>query len=88
MSFGNTLPQENESDRNFWMVTFQNQLYNNIEVYNTTIGVYISPKGVYGSYGNWYPEICIPDQIEVTFDEAKSKLVGQTFDYYDSYNFV
>jgi len=83
VSFGNTLPQENESDRNFWMVTFQNQLYNNIEVYNTTIGVYISPKGVYGSYGNWYPEICIPDQIEVTFDEAKSKLVGQTFDYYD-----
>jgi len=83
VSFGKTLPQENESDRNQWIVRFQNQLYNNIEVYNTTIGIYVSPKGVYWSYGNWYPDIYIPYQIEVTFDEAKSNLLGQTFNYYD-----
>nr|WP_321355377.1 hypothetical protein [uncultured Draconibacterium sp.] len=43
-SYGGTLVQENENDRNRWMVRYEKQVYNGIEVYDTKIGMYVSGK--------------------------------------------
>ena len=81
-SYG-TLIQENENDRNRWMVRFKNQVYNGIEVYDTKIGMYVSAKGVYQTYGHWYSDIHLPSKEDVSFDEAKQTLIGRKFQYYD-----
>lgn len=83
VGYGGKFLQEHESDRNRWYVSFENQVYKNIEVYNSKIGLYISPKGVYQSYGNWYPEIYIPQNLDVSFSEAKQKIVGEIIGYSD-----
>ncbi|WP_163324440.1 hypothetical protein [Draconibacterium mangrovi] len=82
-SYGGVLVQENENDRNRWMVRFKNQVYNGIEVYDTKIGMYVSAKGVYQTYGHWYSVIHLPLKEDVSYDEAKQTLIGRKFQYYD-----
>ncbi|HYQ56713.1 MAG TPA: hypothetical protein VEP89_05135 [Draconibacterium sp.] len=83
VSYGGVLVQENENDRNRWMVRYDNQLFNGIEVYDTKIGMYVSAKGVYQTYGHWYPDIQLPSEEVVSFGEAKQTLIGRKFYYYD-----
>jgi len=82
-SYGGTLVQENENDRNRWMIRYENQVFNGIEVYDTKIGMYVSGKGVYQTYGHWYSAIHLPQKEDVSFDEAKQTLIGRKFKYYD-----
>lgn len=83
VSYGGSLVQDTEADRNRWFVKYENQIYNNVEVYNTAIGFYISPKGVYQSFGHWYPEIHLPKYEDISLEDAKNHLVGKTLSYAD-----
>ncbi|QIA07605.1 hypothetical protein [Draconibacterium halophilum] len=83
VSYGGTLTQQNENDKNRWMIRYENQLFNGIEVYNTKIGMYVSAKGVYQTYGHWYSDIHLPQKEDVSFDEAKQTLIGRKFGYSD-----
>ncbi len=83
VGYGSKFSQEHESDRNRWYVSFENQIFENIEVYGSKIGMYISPKGVYQSFGHWYPQIHLPSNEDVGFSEAKQKIVGKIIGYSD-----
>ena len=69
----------NDINKDRWYVKFQSQFINGIEVYNSKIGFYLCPAGVYRSYGHWYPEIHLPADEDVSFEEAKKDLIGKTF---------
>jgi len=82
-SYGGKFQQESEADVNRWIIRFKNQNFNGIEVYNTKIGIYLSPRVVYWTYGHWYRDIYLPQNEKVSFEEAKQSLVGKTFGYSD-----
>ncbi len=70
-----------EENKNRWFLQYENQVFNGIEVYNTQIGMYVSPQGIYETFGHWYPVIYLPKHMDVSFEEAKRNLVGKTFSW-------
>lgn len=48
-------------------------------MFDNQIGIYVSPRGVYEVFGHWYPTIHLPEEVDVSFGEAKSSLMGKTF---------
>lgn len=65
-----------------WRFTFENQIKDNTEVYDTEISVYIDALGVNRIWGNWY-DFQAPDFIEVGYITAKEMFVGKTISYED-----
>jgi hypothetical protein len=65
-----------------WMIRFQNQVYEGLEVLNTRINVGLYSEGAYWIEGHWYPEITIPDCDSVTCGEAKELVLGTEITWY------
>jgi len=66
---------------NDWIVSFQNQLYDNIEVLNTEMMVLITDNIVQIA-GHHYSDIVIPENNLVSLEEAEESLIGLELTYY------
>ena len=64
-----------------WMVIFNNQIYNGLEVKRSVIHVYLDANGVYRASGNWYNYIFIPDE-KISEEDAKNSIIGFEIEYY------
>lgn len=60
----------------YWHLRSSNQVYNNLEVLNSSIIFNIKNKGLFYCTGNWYPEIYIPSKFNITQEQAKSLLLN------------
>lgn len=65
-----------------WSIHFNNQVYKQLEVLNTSIQVGLHSEGVYWIEGHWYPEITIPDCDSVSCNKAKEMIVGTEITWY------
>lgn len=54
-----------------WKITFKNQKIDSLELADTEIVVFIDAYGVNRIWGNWYPDIKIPDFINYGYMDAK-----------------
>lgn len=54
-----------------WKITFENQVVDSIEIPGTEIVVFLDAYGVNRIWGNWYPDIKIPDFINYGYMDAK-----------------
>ncbi len=59
-----------------WGIHFYNQVYEQLEVLDTSIQVALHSEGVYWIGGHWYPEIIIPDGESVSSRKAKDLIIG------------
>ncbi len=66
-----------------WRFSFENQVNDGIEVFDTEISVYIDANGVNRIWGNWFP-IHRPDFIEVGYVYAQEIFLGKSITYQDS----
>ncbi|KPK89109.1 hypothetical protein AMJ80_10220 [bacterium SM23_31] len=63
-----------------WMVIFNNQIYNGLEVKRSVIHVYLDANGVFRASGNWYNYIFIPDE-QISEEDAKNSIIGFEIEY-------
>lgn len=63
-----------------WKVTFENQKVDTIEIKGTEIAVFIDAKGVNRIWGNWYPDITIPDIITYGYLDVQEGMAGWQID--------
>ncbi len=64
-----------------WKVRFKNQELEGLEVENTVIDVFLDSDRVYQVYGHWYKDVILPDEDEISIEEARSSLVGKSFTF-------
>lgn len=69
---------------NTWLVTTQQQKYNNISVRGSSLQVLLSPENVIGIKGHWYNFIYIPDVEKFTEQGAKESIYNKSFKYNSS----
>lgn len=66
---------------NDWIVSFQNQSYDNIEVLNTGIMVLITDN-IIQITGHHYTDIVIPEDDLVSLEDAEESVIGLELTYY------
>lgn len=59
-----------------WMIEFENQVYNGLEVLDTRLTVLTDIEKVWHMGGHWYPEVYIPETDQFSPEEAKQSLIG------------
>jgi hypothetical protein len=59
-----------------WNIIVGTQIYNELEVENTRIYLLLDSLGVYRAHGNWYPEIKIPERDNLSYEMAKTQIIG------------
>jgi len=69
------------ADSSRWKITIGNQIADSLEVLGTSIYLQLSYNGVTEIMGNWYPIIDIPLVEAISYEQAKSKLMGKQFDF-------
>jgi hypothetical protein len=67
----------NLGDEMWWRIELNSQEYNNLEVLNFPIYVYLFGDKVYCILNSWIPNAFIPLEDKVDQSEAKVKLIGQ-----------
>ncbi|HET8865562.1 MAG TPA: hypothetical protein VFM80_07675 [Gracilimonas sp.] len=68
-----------------WKLTFENQLIDSTEVMDTEITVFIDAKGVNRIWGNWYPDLEVPDFVNFGYLEVQEGMVGWEIDMTEYY---
>ncbi len=79
--FGETLIPDSVTDKNTWYIYYKEQEFEGLEVFRARMSIALYPKGVYQFSGHYYPDIYLPKTEQITFLEAKEKMVGKTFEY-------
>jgi len=64
-----------------WIVSFENQSYDNIEVLSTEIMIIITDN-IIQIIGHHYPDIVIPNDDLVSLDDAEESVIGLELPYY------
>lgn len=64
-----------------WTATIGNQVVDGLEVHYTSISLSMNHDGVTQATGNWFPVVTIPPQERITYEQAKSLLMGRSFDF-------
>jgi hypothetical protein len=67
---------------NGWLAYTSNQMVDSVEVDNTSIFFRIKNKTVIECKGNWFPEIYIPKEFNISKEKALSLLAGKTVSFY------
>ena len=65
------------NDALFWCLKTENQKINGIEVDNTEILFHTQSRKLIRCYGNYFPEIYVPEKFNFNAEQAKSKLSGK-----------
>ena len=65
-----------------WSLVFARQEYDTYEVSDTRIFFRITNGEVVSCIGNWYPEIYIPQDFNISQDEAKKNLINRIVSHY------
>lgn len=63
-----------------WKITFENQKIDTLELTDTEIVVFIDAEGVNRIWGNWYPDIVIPDFVNYGYMDVQEGMVGWEID--------
>lgn len=64
-----------------WILTTQQQRYNNLTVRGTYLSVILAPDHIVGISGHWFDFIYIPNEDNFSDTEAQESLYNRTFDY-------
>jgi hypothetical protein len=65
-----------------WHLLTTSQKIDTIEVLSTSILINIRGKEVYYCIGNWFPDVYIPREFNITSDKAKRNLLNKTLTHY------
>jgi hypothetical protein len=65
-----------------WHFITSNQKIDTVEVLNTKFLIYLTNNEVSLCVGNWFPEIFIPSEFNVTQTKAKADLIGKVVTHY------
>ncbi|MAO66026.1 MAG: hypothetical protein CL666_13610 [Balneola sp.] len=63
-----------------WKITFKNQKIDTLELPDTEIVVFLDAEGVNRIWGNWYPDIVIPDFVNYGYMDVQEGMVGWEID--------
>ncbi len=66
-----------------WMFQTGNQVFSNLEVYNTGIRFHVTNGKVTWCIGNWYPQIVVPSKFGIGERAIKSMLQGRVVTHYN-----
>jgi hypothetical protein len=64
-----------------WKFVFDNQRINGLEVYNSSITVFMDANGVNRIWGNWFEQPIIPARANFLPEEIADHLEGQTLEW-------
>ena len=64
-----------------WKFTFDNQRINGLEVYDSSISVFVDANGVNRIWGNWFEKPIIPARANFLPKEIANNLEGQTLNW-------
>jgi len=64
-----------------WIISFENQSYDNIEVLSTEIMIIITDN-IIQIIGHHYPDIVIPDHDLISLEDAEESVIGLELTYY------
>ncbi len=73
--------QNNESEITEWKFVFENQIINGLEVYDSSITVFVDANGVNRIWGNWFEQPTIPPRANFLPEEIADNLEGQTLNW-------
>lgn len=71
----------NNKDSLNWSITFGNQQIKGMEVEGTSINLVMDSSGVIQATGHWYPVVEAPQKENYSYEQAKKKLTGKSFDF-------
>ena len=66
----------------YWHLKTSNQIVNNVEVLYSQISFNVKNKELHTCIGNWFPEIYIPANFNITQDKAKALLLNMVVSHY------
>jgi hypothetical protein len=62
-----------------WVVLIGQQYVHDLEVKETDLFFSLDSYGIVVAKGNWYPEIYIPEEEEISYTEAQKLMIGKKF---------
>jgi len=77
LKFRNISSTTNNNNTVFWHFITENQVVNDIEVYNTEIVFHTQNNKLVSCYGNNFPEIYVPENFNFDIERAKLQLLGR-----------